>query len=359
MVVVLDENPVDAPQGEQPSSSKKRGGGPKSDPGKLRSRASAFLHGFRARVVFSDDMAEAIRQRKAMLTEQFQPTTEYQRTLIADMAVARVKLDRAEELMPGTCDRVAERALDFWDQDQKTAALNLAARLPKDPARFAHVLAGTKHGTALLIERWDMLAQVARSCGDWDEAQRRMALELLGIPGELQAGCTAIAPPGEKEALVALATGQAEGLRTRIAEVLEDQDAQDQADTIAGLRTPADADTRLLRTYERQARRDYDRAHAELLRVQAEATAAAREQAERERERRFQELSTPPSVPPEERQKPASAAAAPNGAQPARAAAPSSSLEEVRRMIERGRGIAERERELRRSADRQAGPAGE
>jgi hypothetical protein len=131
--------------------------------------------------------------------------------------------------MPGNCDRVVERALDFWDQDQKTAALNLAARLPKDPARFAHVMAGATHGAALMIERWDMLAQVARSCGEWDEVQRRMALDLLGIPSALEAGCTAIAPAGDKEALVALATAQAEGLRTRIAEVLEDHDAQDQA----------------------------------------------------------------------------------------------------------------------------------
>jgi hypothetical protein len=222
MVVALDENPIDAPEGEGPSSSKKRGGGPRTDPGKLRSRASSFLHGFRARVVFSDDMAEAIRQRKAMLTEQFQPQTEYQNTLISDMAVARVKLDRAEELMPGNCDRVVERALNFWDQDQKTAALNLAARLPKDPARFAHVLAGTKHGAALMIERWDTLAQIARSCGDWDEGQRRMALDLLGIPSALQAGCTAIAPAGDKEALIALATGQAERLRARIAELLDE-----------------------------------------------------------------------------------------------------------------------------------------
>jgi hypothetical protein len=306
MTAVLDENPVDAPEGEGRSSSKKRGGGPRTDPGKLRSRASSFHHGFRAKVVFSDDMAEAIRQRKAMLAEQFRPQTEYQRSLISDMAVARVKLDRAEELMPGNADRVVERALNFWDHDQQTAALNLAARLPKDPARFAHLLAGTKHGAVLMIERWDTLAQIARSCGDWDEVQRRMALDLLGIPNELQAGCAAIAPPGDKEALVALATGQAERLRTMIDALLEDQNAQNQADTIAGLLVASD--TKLLRTYERAARRDYDQAHAELLRVQAEAAAVAREQEERERQRQWQDLSTPPSVPPEEQQ--ASAAAA-------------------------------------------------
>jgi hypothetical protein len=358
MTVVLDDNPVDAPEGEQPSSSKKQGGGPKTDPGKLRSRASSFFHGFRAKVVFSDDMAEAVRQRKAMLTEQFRPQTEYQRSLISHMAVARVKLDRVEEQMPGNCDRVVERALDFWDHDQKTAALNLAARLPKDPARFSHLLAGTKHGAALMIERWESLAQIARSSGDWDEVQRRMALDLLGIPSALEAGCTAIAPPGDKEAFVALATGEAERLRARIDEVLEEQDAQNQADTIAGL--VADTDTKLLRTYERAAQRDYDRAHAELLRAQAEAAAAAREQEERERERQWQDLSTPPSVPPEQQAASAAAAAAPTGAEPTGAAPPSSTLEEVRRMIERGRRIAERERakDVRRSADRQTGPAG-
>jgi hypothetical protein len=275
------------------------------------------------------------------------------------MALARVKLDRVEELLPANCDRVVERGLNFWEYDQKTLALNLAARLPKDPARFAHVLAGTKHGAALMIERWEGLAQIAVSCGGWDEAQRRMALNLLGIPIELQAGCTAIAPPGDQDSLVALATQQIERLRTRIDAVLDEQDAQDQADAIAGLLAADDADTKLLRTYERQARRDYDRAHFELLRVQAEAAAAAWEEAERQRQRQFQELSTPPSVPPEERQ--ASAAAAPTGAEPTSAAPPRSSLAEVRRMIELGRHVAAREgaRDLRRSADRQAGPAGE
>jgi hypothetical protein len=176
--------------------------------------------------------------------------------------------------------------------------------LPKDPARFAHVLAGTKQGAALMIERWEGLAQIAVSCGGWDEAQRCMALDLLGIPIELQPGCSAIAPPGDKEALIALATQQIERLRTLIDAVLDEQDAQNQSDAIAGILAADDADTKLLRTYERSARRDYDRAHAELLRVQAEAAAAARDR----RERELEELLTPQEVPPEEQQ---AAAAAP------------------------------------------------
>jgi hypothetical protein len=372
MVVVFDENPAATPESEGPSSTKKRGGGPKTDPGKLRSRASAFQHGFRARVVFSDDMAEAIRARKAMLIEQFQPQTEYQHTLIADMALARVKLDRVEELLPANCDRAVERGLNFWDHDQKTLALNLAARLPKDPARFAHVLAGTKHGAALMIERWEGLAQIAASCGDWDAAQRRMALDLLGIPIELQPGCSAIAPPGDKEALIALATQQIERLRTLIDVVLDDQDAQNQADAIAGILAADDADTKLLRTYERSARRDYDRAHAELLRVQAEAAAAARAR----REREIQELLTPQEVRPEEQQ--ASAAAPPLTPEQqamkiaqrearidrvmARMRAMDAEARSASDSATEGTVVAPPEREfasgLRRSAQRQAGPSG-
>jgi hypothetical protein len=277
MVHVYDEN--SAAGGEGASSSKKRGGGPKSDAGKLRARASAFHHGFRARLVFSDDMADAIAERKRMLADQFRPQTQYQHTLIADMALARVKLDRLEELLPASADRGVERALDFSDHDQKTLALNLAARLPKDPARFAHLLAGTKQGAALMIERWESLVRIARSIGRWDEPQCRLALDLLGVPCALHSGCAALAPPGDGEGLVALATGQIELLQSRIDDVLDNQNDQDQADVIAGVLT--DADTKLLRRYESEARRNYNRAHAELLRVQAEAAAeAAREREE-------------------------------------------------------------------------------
>jgi hypothetical protein len=369
-MVVLDENPVGTPEGEGPSPSRKRGGGPKTDPGKLRSRASAFQHGFRARVVFSDDMAEAIRQRKAMLIEQFQPQTEYQHTLINDMALARVKLDRVEELLPANCDRVVERGLNFWDHDQKTLALNLAARLHKDPARFAHLLAGTKHGAALMIESWEGLAQIARSSGDWDPAQRQMALDLLGIPIALRSGCSAIAPPGDKEALVALATGQVERLRTLIDAVLDDQDAQDQADTIAGILAADDADTKLLRTYERSARRDFGRAHAELLRVQAEAAAAAAAEAAAREKQRRKDLFTPQPVPPEAQQ--ASAAAPPLTpeqqamSQAQREARIDRGMARMRVMDADALGATERTiaapsegaftSDLRRSAQRQAGP---
>jgi hypothetical protein len=338
MVVVSDENPVNAPEvdGEGSPTAKKRGGGPRTDPGKLRARASAFDHGFRARIVFSDDMAKAIRERKAMLTEQFQPRTEYQHSLIVDMAVARVKLDRVEEVLPANCDRAVERGLSYWDDDQKMLALKLETRLHKDPARFAHVLAGTKQGAALMIERWEALAHIARACGGWDDAQRWLALDLLGVPIELQPGSAALAPPGDVEALVAVATGQIERLRSRIETVLDDQDAQNQSDTIAGILVADDAHTVLLRRYEAGARRDYNRAHAELLRVQA--AAVTREPEERER-------VTHPSGSPE--------------AQPAAAAAPPHSPEQEARREAQRKARIDRVMAATRGADAEASATAE
>src|SRR5262249_53199630 len=76
---------------------------------------------------------------------------------------------------------------------------------------------------------------------------------------------------GDGAALAALAASQVVRLRTAIDEVLARQDTQDRADTIAGFRLADDDHSRLLRRYESLAQRDYNRAHAELVRAQEEA----------------------------------------------------------------------------------------
>jgi hypothetical protein len=77
-----------------------------------------------------------------------------------------------------------------------------------------------------------------------------------------------VPPAGDREGLAALATREVARLRTAIDQVLDRQDAQDRADTIAGFRLADDDETRCLRRYEAMARRDYNRAHADLLRAQ-------------------------------------------------------------------------------------------
>src|SRR5689334_24683101 len=84
-----------------------RPGGPEAKPGGESgsastgggSKANAFDHGLRARVVFSDEMARAIVERTRMLEDHFMPVGGYENSLIHDMAVARVKLDIAADLL--------------------------------------------------------------------------------------------------------------------------------------------------------------------------------------------------------------------------------------------------------------------
>jgi hypothetical protein len=50
--------------------------------------------------------------------------------------------------------RCMDRALLSWDSDRRAYVDALGARLPKDPARIARALEGTKQGADWLIERW-------------------------------------------------------------------------------------------------------------------------------------------------------------------------------------------------------------
>jgi hypothetical protein len=264
MVFRLDP---DAPRPD--GAAHKRGGGPTSAFGRQKARANSLQHGFRAKTVLSEDMASAVADQARILDKQFLPVTDYEYLIINEMALARVKLDQAAALLIANCDRAVGRARDFWDYDQTQRALRIERRLPKNP-RLAYKLAGTKQGALLMIQSWEGLAAAAVAAGDWDDPQRQTALDLLGIPLALRSSGTVLAlgPAGDKEALAALAGREIARLRDRIENVLDAQDARDQADTIAGRRLADDDETRLLRRYQAAAQRDHNRAHAELLRVQ-------------------------------------------------------------------------------------------
>jgi hypothetical protein len=268
MVYRQDPNAAKASP-DDPQAKPRRGSASSSTGG--GSKANSFDHGLRAKVVFSDEMAQAILERTRMLERQFLPVGEYEQSLINDMAVARVKLDIAADLLVANADRVASRARDFWDFDQRERALKLLRRLPKNPAYLAHKLAGTRQGAQLMIEGWEGLSHAALTAGDWDEAQRRLALDMLGTSLELRTSPAALPAAGDGAALAAVAASQVARLRTAIDEGLARQDTQDRADTIAGFRLADDDHSRLLRRYESLAQRDFNRAHAELVRAQEEA----------------------------------------------------------------------------------------
>jgi hypothetical protein len=104
-------------------------------------------------------------------------------------------MGRCGKLFDILCDGYATRAQLCWDQDRRLDAEDLAARLRRDPSRNALKLQRTSQGCALMIGRWEALGRILRETGTWTEAQRSLALDLLGVPPELRDGETAVDPP--------------------------------------------------------------------------------------------------------------------------------------------------------------------
>ena len=174
---------LDPPIADTQSTPKKRGGGPRTLMGRMRARENAVGESLFSKVVFSRKMALSILDRNALLSLQHRPTSQYQVMLVADMALAKARLDRVAGLQVDNCDHSIDRITKFWAHDQHERALKYFARLPKDPPRMAHSLSGFKQGAELMIHEWEGLASVAASGIDWDEEQRRGPWISRGQPG--------------------------------------------------------------------------------------------------------------------------------------------------------------------------------
>ncbi len=182
-----------------------------------------------------------VEARAVALREEFQPQTEFERTLVEQMAVDSIRLERCRDAYLSLSEDQRTRAALCWDEDRRVEAEEIAARLGRDPARTARRLEQNRHGCEVLIDRWEGLGRILREVGDWDDSQRSMALNLLGVPLELRAGTTAVDPPeGDRsEAKVFrlfLVEARLERLRGRklaAFDLLDEQDRQLAEDGIA------------------------------------------------------------------------------------------------------------------------------
>ena len=185
------------------------------------------------------------------------------------MAVASARSERCASLAVADLVRVADRAGCCWEHDRGMAVEAFAARLTKEPRRVARGLYGSKQGAEWLVEHWDGLADVARKTGRWDDDQRRLAFDLLGVPHELRNVATRV-PEGDDAAALVGAGGVGGGrVRDCVEEVLDDLNDAERAMAMAGMPLSEDAATARLRKEESRARNDFARARNELLRLRA------------------------------------------------------------------------------------------
>ena len=83
----------------------------------------------------------------------------------------------------------------------------------------------SRQGTDWLIERWTRLAAIAREVGAWNEDQRRLAFDMLGVPRDLRNLTIDVPAADDATALIALAEKQIAKLREDQVAVLDELNA--------------------------------------------------------------------------------------------------------------------------------------
>jgi len=242
--------------------------GPKTAEGKNRCRGNALRHGLAgAGVVLPQEEAAAVAGRTASWSESLKPTNAYQGWLVGTLVTQSVRIDRCTSHETTLRTLEVERAGLRWDEERRLDAAELGERLAKSPALTALRLTRTRHGCDWLIARWEGLARALEAKGDWDDAQRTLALDLLGLPPNLRDG------PAPFDRLAAAAVGidtptarleflaaEIERLEALKADALDDLDAEERAAAEVGLGAETSRELRLLRRYESACSLRMDRA---------------------------------------------------------------------------------------------------
>jgi len=234
--------------------------GPKTAEGKDASRRNALKHGLAAeKLVLPAEEGEVIAARIVAWTPALQPKDAYDHWLVEEVVVNSVRIDRCHVQENALRTRQADRAALSWDADRESEAEELGGKLAKSPAIVAGKLRRTKQGCQWLISRWIGLGNILGGNGEWNESQKRLALDLLGTPAELREGPTPL--DGDRAALV---REQVARLATRKAEALDELDAQERADAEVGLGPDRDKAIALTRRYEAACLRRLQSAQAQL-----------------------------------------------------------------------------------------------
>ena len=194
--------------------------------------------------------------------------------LIADMALAKARLDRVAALQVENCDHSIDRVTKFWCHDQQARALKYFARLPKDPPRMAHALSGFKQGAELMIREWEDWPRWPPRASIGMKQQRRLGMDLLGVSLVVRPGNSKLLPPaGDTAGLAALAAREIARLQEELVTWLDEQDEYSREEALVGLAPEPDPTTKRLDRYEAIFKRAYKKAETEFTRVRKEGDA--------------------------------------------------------------------------------------
>lgn len=221
--------------------------GPTSDVGKLITRRAALKHGLAgAGVVLPEEEAKIVADRMVNWRSNYQPATPREEWLFSEIVVNSVRVERCRAHESGERSDLVRRAEVWWESDRRLAVERVAARLSSKPVLVAAELRSSRYGCLWLIERWEKLAEIGAAGGAWNEAQTRLAYDMLGTPEELRNR-----PPWHAPGtLDGFARCEISMLRVRLDVYLDEADDRDQAKSEMGIESEPSRPVSLLRRYE-------------------------------------------------------------------------------------------------------------
>jgi hypothetical protein len=233
--------------------------GPKTEAGKRIARLNALSHGFRSEAgLVPRHLNDAVAKHEADLADAYRPEGGYQTWLIHQAADAAARLDSCQVMIRAQCDDQIDRAELCWDEDHDLAVEELAARLPKDPARVSRRLSATAHGCIWLLVRWSALNTALNDHGCWTESQLDQAFQLLGIPEPQRVEYPHIALDADPEDLTELVKEQIDSLESLYVRALHPLDLKERDLARRGIPLRPSAEMNTLQRYEHALRRVYN-----------------------------------------------------------------------------------------------------
>ena len=199
------------------------------EPGYGKSRWNSLKAGLRAKILFAAPMQALIDERCRDFAAQLRARSLLDSWLCLEMARASVKIDVAHELLTINQERVLSRVETSWDEDAAAREDRRAKGLQDQPYDVARELGRSKHGTLLLISRWEALGEAVAVNQRLDEAQIQMAYDLLAIPKVLRNGSRQVPAADNAPALTTLVERELARHRANLERSLNASDQSDRA----------------------------------------------------------------------------------------------------------------------------------